>query len=374
MQGKFAQTLRERSGTEVHIAGRSPSAAAPAPGAGIVHHPIFSGSRLSAARLLAQWRYWRLLHRLHPAVVVVHAPELLPLTLLWQRLSRGRRFIYDIRENYALNVSTQNVYQGLTQRFLAKGLRWVETRAARQAAALTLAEESYASELPFLQALPNNRVVVLENKYQPAPGEALPCAPRPLPGPDKLLRLLYSGTISNLNGVQHAVELAEALNKIRPGGALLTVIGFCQQPALLERLKGWELRGRPVRMVGGATAVPHAEIVAEIGRSHLGVALYLPHPSTARCRPTKLFEYLAHGLPVIIPENPLWATLVQNHDAGLTLNLGKIDYPAAARHILASLAQRAAVNTPGFYRQGLPTDVRWETEGKKLWRLLDSLD
>ncbi|QKG52142.1 hypothetical protein [Hymenobacter sp. BRD67] len=40
-------------------------------------------------------------------MVIVHAPELLPLTLLWQALRRGRQFAYDIRENYALNVGTQ---------------------------------------------------------------------------------------------------------------------------------------------------------------------------------------------------------------------------------------------------------------------------
>ena len=113
-------------------------------------------------------------------MVIVHAPELLPLTLLWQALGRGRKFLYDIRENYALNVSTQRVYQGLTRRGLAAGLRWVEARAARRAAGVILAEASYAAELPFLSELPAGRVVVLENKYQPLPGEVLRSGGSPL--------------------------------------------------------------------------------------------------------------------------------------------------------------------------------------------------
>ena len=137
MRGKFAETLRERPSVEVHIAGRASASAFPqgqsTVRSQVMQHPISNGSRLSLSRLTAQWRYWRLLQALRPALVIVHAPELLPLTLLWQTLGRGRKFLYDIRENYALNVSTQRVYQGLTRRWLAAGLRGVETWAARGA-------------------------------------------------------------------------------------------------------------------------------------------------------------------------------------------------------------------------------------------------
>ncbi|RYY12504.1 MAG: hypothetical protein EOO36_17350, partial [Cytophagaceae bacterium] len=133
MLGKFAHTLAG-AGYRVAVAGRS-SAGAVAP-MGTSLHPLFGGGRLSLERLGAQLRYWRLLRALQPALVVVHAPELLPLTLLWQRLESGRQFVYDIRENYALNVSTQQVYQGSIKRLLAASLRRVEAWAARRAAAL----------------------------------------------------------------------------------------------------------------------------------------------------------------------------------------------------------------------------------------------
>ena len=370
MLGKFARTLAA-AGARVAVAGRA-STASPLP-AGISQHPIFEGGRLSLGRLAAQGRYWRLLGQLRPTLVVVHAPELLPLTLLWRALGPGRQFIYDIRENYALNVSTQGVYQGLARRTLAAGLRWIEGLAVRRAAALTLAEESYATELPFLQLLPAKRVVVLENKYQPAPGEQLPQAARPLPAPDEPLRLLYSGTISELNGVFAAVELAKALQASRPGGALLTIVGFCQQPEVLAHLVRQAQAGVSIRLVGGAEAVPHSAIVAEIERSHLGLALYKEHPSTWRCRPTKLFEYLAHGLPVLIPKNPLWESLLQQHDAGLSCD--PVLDAATAASLLAELSTRAQARNQagGFYRHGLPSEVLWASEGKKLWLLLESL-
>ena len=363
MRGKFAETLLERPGTRVHVAGRTVRGArATLPSSSL--HAIFNGSRLSLGRLAAQWRYGQLLHRLRPDLVIVHAPELLPLTLLWQALDRSRKFIYDIRENYALNVRTQQVYRGLVRRGLAAGLRWVEALAARRAAGVVLAEASYATELPFLDELPAGRVVVLENKYQPQPGEALRQQPMQLPPPTKPLRLLYSGTISELNGVWEAVALAEQLRAAWPGGAQLTLIGFCQQPELLRQLQEQAARHPEwLALIGGTEPVPHADIVAEIGRSHLGLLAYRPHPSSERCRPTKLFEYLAHGLPVLAPPNPLWQDVLDAHGAGLAVDFTQpLDGPALV----------ARLQGQEFYPDGIPTDALWAGEGKKLWHLLDS--
>ncbi|UOQ95914.1 glycosyltransferase [Hymenobacter sp. 5317J-9] len=370
MLGKFAHTLLERPTSQVFVAGRSsfdglepywvqnyfPR---------LVAHGIFWGSRLSMTRLRAQGRYWRLLRVLKPDLVIVHAPELLPLTLLWQRLGSGRKFLYDIRENYALNVSTQHVYRGLAKRVLAAGLRRVEGWAASRAAGVLLAEASYADELPFLAALPAGRVVVLENKYQPTAEEALPTQPVSLPPPTQPLRLLYSGTISELNGVWEAIALAEALRPAWPGGVQLTIIGFCQQPLLLQRLQEKVAANADwLSLVGGPEPVPHADIVAEIGRSHLGLLPYRPHTSTERCRPTKLFEYLAHGLPVLSAPNPLWLELLQKHGAGLPLDFS---HPVDAAALVARL------KATNFYPDGIPAEALWAGEGKKLWLLLDSL-
>ena len=370
MLGKFAHTLLERPDSQVFVAGRNSfdglepywvETYFPR----LMAHGIFWGSRLSLNRLGAQGRYWRLLRVLEPDLVVVHAPELLPLTLLWQALGRGRKFLYDVRENYALNVSTQHVYQGLVRRGLAAALRWVEAQAARRASAVILAETSYANELPFLKLLPPDRVVVLENKYQPQPDEQLRQQPTRLPPLTQTLHLLYSGTISELNGVWEAIALARQLRTAWPGGARLTIIGFCQQPELLRQLAEQAAKNATwLTLIGGDEVVPHERIVAEIGRSHIGLLAYRPHPSTERCRPTKLFEYLAHGLPIIATPNPLWQQQLVEYGAGLQLDLAlPIDAPVLVEQL------RHAI----FYPRGVPDGVLWADEGKKLWHLLDSL-
>ncbi|WP_019946620.1 glycosyltransferase family protein [Hymenobacter aerophilus] len=387
MLGKFGRTLAGRPGTQVHVAGR---AAPPPPNllANLHVHALLQGSRLSLARLRAQWRYWQLLRQVRPNVVFVHAPELLPATVLWQWLGRGRRhFVYDVRENYALNIQTQAVYPTWARSLLAGLVRRLETLAAARAAAVLLAERSYAAELPFAAGalttaaapaasalLPKSQkpktrnqppVLIIENKYQPY--DAQPAAwPRRLPGFPEPLRLVYSGTISELNGVWEALRFAAHLRTVWPL-AHLTIIGACQQPALLARLEAAVAAAKgAVTLVGGAALVPHATLVAELRRAHLGLLPYRPHPSTARCVPTKLFEYLGLALPLVLPPNPLWQPLADAANAGLAFDFQQAEYPPA-------LELAAALQARPYYPQGPPPLAFWESEAKKLSALLNIL-
>ena len=162
-----------------------------------------------------------------------------------------------------------------------------------------------------------------------------------------------------------AIALTQALATTWPGGAHCTIIGFCQQPVLLQQLRA-AVDGQPelFTLIGGAQPVPHARIVSEIRRSHLGLLPYRPHPSTERCRPTKLFEYLALGLPILIPRNWVWAKVMARNGAGMMYELTPAN--------VAAVNVRKALERCRFYPNGLPGDVQWAGEGKKLWRLLDS--
>ena len=360
MFGKFGRTLAARPDRVVHVAGRH----APPPTTTPVNlrtHSLLAGTRLSWARLRAQGRYWTLLRRLQPNLVIVHAPELLPLTLLWQALKPGRRFLYDVRENYALNIRTQQVYPAWLRGLLAGAVRGLETLAARHAAHILLAERSYAEELPFAKP---ERTVVLENKYQPQPDETPPTQARPLPAPGEPLRLLFSGTISKLNGVFEAIAFTQKLREQWPE-AHLTIIGFCQQPEVLAQLQQLVAADDGITLIGGAELVPHARIVAEIRRSHLGLLPYQQHVSSARCLPTKLFEYLANGLPILTPPGARWTDIVEELQAGMVVRFQPPFFEG--RNFVERL------RTTRFYPHGVPAEAFWAAEGTKLWTVVDSI-
>lgn len=373
MLGKFGRTLAGRPGTQVHVAGRL-APTPPSLPANLRTHSLLHGSRLSLDRVWAQLRYWRLLRQLRPAVVFVHAPELLPATVVWHLLGPGRRFVYDVRENYALNIRTQAVYPAWARNLLASLVRHLETLASARAAAVLLAERSYAEELPFAQLAATNLpptgtrrylTLLIENKYQPYDEQPAPF-PRRLPPVTEPLRLVYTGTISELNGVWEAMRFVQHLRQAWPL-AHLTIIGSCQQPGLLPRLEAAVAAAREaVTLVGGVALVPHAQVVAEIRRSHLGLLPYQPHPSTARCIPTKLFEYLAHALPLVLPPNPLWSNLAEKAEAGFGFDFQQPAYPPAEE--LARLLQSRV-----YYPTGPPAGAFWQSEAEKLHWLMDSI-
>ncbi|ALD22629.1 hypothetical protein AM218_06650 [Hymenobacter sp. DG25A] len=360
MYEKFGRTLAQRPAMQVNVAGRAAHTPADAP-SNLHTHVLLASTRLSFARLKAQGRYWRLLQQLQPDLCVVHAPELLPLTLLWQALGPNRRFLYDVRENYALNIRTQRVYPAWLRGLLAAGVRGLETLAARYAARLILAERSYAEELPFARP---EQTTVLENKYQPL-GAVLPRVTPVKLAPGQPLELLYTGTISELNGVFDAIAFATSLRTVWPE-AHLTIIGYCQQPEVLQRLQAAvAATAGAVTLVGGATPVPHAQIVEAISRSQVGLLPYQPHPSSWRCIPTKLFEYLALGLPVVIPNNALWRTLVTKYQAGIVT-----DFTDAS----AAIEVRSQLLGGVFYPAGVPSDAFWSLEGAKLWSIVETIE
>ncbi|WP_048825835.1 glycosyltransferase [Hymenobacter sp. DG25B] len=360
MYEKFGRTLAEHPNMRVHVAGRAAPMPPHAP-ANLHAHILLSGTRLSLARLQAQRRYWQLLQHLQPDLCIVHAPELLPLTLLWRALGHNRRFIYDVRENYALNIKTQRVYPAWLRGLLAAAVRGMETLAARFAARIILAERSYAEELPFARP---DRTIVLENKYQPL-GQVLTRATPVRLVPGQTLELLYSGTISELNGVFEAIAFTLSLRKVWPE-AHLTIIGYAQQQELLLRLQAAIAATHgAVTLVGGATPVPHAQVVAAIGRSQVGLLPYHSHPSSWRCIPTKLFEYLALGLPVAIPNNALWGALVARHQAGIVVDFTDASKAAEVRNQLLSGV---------FYPAGVPADAFWAAEGAKLWSIVETIE
>jgi glycogen(starch) synthase len=354
---KLGVSLSRLPATAVYICGfAAPQPAAPD---NIFFYPLFAFRRLAPGRLLAPWRYLRLLFRVKPHLVVVGTFELLLPSLVY-KLCHPCRLVYDIRENYYLNLKSQQVFPPLVRDVLAAAIRAIELLAAPAMSAFFLAEKSYRQELPFL----GGKSLVLENKFKPYPGAAAP-APLSLPLrlPAEDIRLLYSGTISELYGVFEAIDLCCRLNACKPVFSL-TIIGYCPQPKTLARVRA-AIRDKPyICLAGGSHLVPHQQIVAAIQESHLGLLPYHPHPSLFNCRPTKLFEYLAAGLPVLVQHNPNWQPLIDNCAAGILIDYKHYD-PAA---LLQQLAQRT------FYAHKDLRAFTWEKEEEKLYHWMKQND
>lgn len=348
---KLGLSLSKLPETEVHICGfKAPVPAAPA---NVFFYPLNYFSRLSLTRLSAQFKYFCLLFRVKPQVIIIGTHELLLISLLY-KLTYACHLIYDVQENYYLNISRQPVYPRFIRHLIAAIIRTNEILASCFIKAFFVAEESYVQELPFLK----NKYLVLQNKYKPsaqAKVTGYTCTGKVILPESRHIRLLYSGTISELNGIYEAIELCELLYKINPAYTL-TIIGNWHLTETGRKVRAF-IKNKPyINLIGGDYLVPHTQIIEAVGTSHVGLLPYHPHVSISRCIPTKLFEYLANALPMIIRQNVYWDNIINSYQAGLI-----IDY----RNYNAAAINQQLLQTT-FYQHISLEPAYWNSEEQKL--------
>ncbi|MCU0449276.1 MAG: hypothetical protein MUC97_05415 [Bernardetiaceae bacterium] len=339
---------------QVHVvspAGEWPSS----PNSPVHEHPLrpyARGWRARLAQVRAHWHWWR---QLAPHVLIINSPELLLPAVLYCRTARLRpRLLYDVRENYFYNLRYQAVYPPWLKHLLAYALRAIELATRPWVSHYLLAEQTYWHEMPFVRA----KATVLENKYAGPRPTHLP--PR-RPAPGQPWRLLYTGTINRHYGLLRALAWVKRLNHGQPVPlAHLHVLGHCPEAALADEVRQVAEEQDFIQVEISPLPVAHARIVAAIGQAHAGLLPYWPNPSTDGCRPARLYEYAAHGLPMLVAPNPGWAAWLARHQAGLVVDFDERQ---------PSLTQLAEGH---FYPQGPPAEAFWgEAEAERLRGVVD---
>lgn len=296
---------------DVHIAG---AFATDCPTLENIHfHPLKPFSRTSWRRLAAILSIARIIHQVKPEHLIVNTPELLPLAIA-DRIFFGRKIHYDVLENYAWNVRYTPVYPRLIRYPLALLVRLIERLSAPFLSSCFLAERAYRQELPFLKPavnLPNKLPLSVAQRF-------------PRQGSHQK-KFLFTGTLADSTGVFAAIDLVQELHAIDPEVSL-SIVGSTAVPATWKRIQD-AIQNLPyITVIGGDHLVEHEVILQAIQQADYGLIIYPPNPSTAGSLPTKLYEYLALNLPIVIRHTAAAHDLVRHHHAGWILS----DYPDTA--------------------------------------------
>ena len=341
---KFGHTLSTVH--EVHVVGFGPASADKISS---MQHPIGIFPRMSLSRLLAPWRILNIIWKLKPDLLIVCTHELLCQGAL-AKLTLKCRLWYDVQENYARNIRSTNSFPPILRSFVAVYVRIKERLLAPAIEQYLIAEESYADEMPYLRS----RAVVISNKvcrkdFVIRNRHTVPSQPP--------LKLIFTGTLSDLTGVFVAIDIAQALHAVHP--VILSIIGFCPQESmrdkLIQRCRDLDF----VTLKTGDVPMAHTEIVTSIAMADVGIISYPRNRATWDCVPTKLYEYLASRLPLLLINNPKWTTLAASYHAAVVFD------PTAfqAGKVLGALL------TGRFYTAD-PQDVYWESEAELLLQLV----
>jgi glycosyltransferase involved in cell wall biosynthesis len=226
-------------------------------------------------------------------VVLLHDPELL-LALPGLRL---RRVVWDVHEDTAAAVAMKPWLPRVLRAPAAGGVRVLERFAERRVHVI-LAEDGYRERFRREHPVVPNSVVV-------------PATPPAPPGSD---RVIYVGSVTKARGAEELMTLGRLL---RPDGVTVEVVGEAEGETR-ARLAAADAAG-DVRWHG---FVPNAKSMAMLDGALAGLSLLHDQPNYAHSMPTKVLEYMAHGLPVVTTPNPLAEHLVRASGGGVVVAFG----------------------------------------------------
>ena len=281
----------------------------------------------------------------------VHDPELLP----WAHLlrMRGKRVIYDMHENLPLQMLTKPWIRRFLRVFL--GMVWaLSERPLLYGLHVVFAEHSYRKNHQWVK----KHITILN-----------------MPAIDNLAELelpKYSApTVGYIGGVgpgRGSLIVIEALHILKSRG---TRVHFeCIGPASDAHLAELERLTHSYALEG--VAFRGYMVLAEgwriIARCHIGLAIMMETPNHAESYPTKLFEYMAVGLPVITSHFPLYRGIVDGNQCGICIDPGNGEDVANAIEWLLDRPEEAeAMGKRG--REAVLTHYNWNVEAKKLLTL-----
>lgn len=306
-------------------------------------------------RGLSSLGIWRRIRRLRPEVVHFHDPELLPTGLILKFL--GHRVIYDVHEHVPDDIMEKE---------------WIPTPFRGMVSAIMNVVERVASSRfdAIFAVTPNiakrfrpDRTTLLRNF--PRSEEIIARESETQIDRSGVSNLIFVGGMTPARGIR---EMVTAVGLASDPNVRLDILGTCDDPSLnqwLERnaqesrssLHGW---------------VEKSSSTVLLRKARAGMLLYLPSPAHVEALPTKMFEYMAAGIPVIASDFPLWRSIIDKHRCGILVDPSN---PQEIAHAIDAIykdpAEASAMGARG--RQAIESEFNWQAEAESMMAVYDHL-
>ncbi|MDO5634115.1 MAG: glycosyltransferase family 4 protein [Micrococcus sp.] len=231
-------------------------------------------------------------------VVHLHDPELMWAVPVLQ--AAGRTVIYDAHEDLPSQVMHKPYLPTPVRRPVAWATRALLAVADRADGVIA------ATETVARRFKPDHTTVV-RNYPQHVEGS------EPVPVERRSNTVVYVGGLSAARGMDELVEAcadpgfpAEWRVSLAGPGSETYVASLAQRP-------GWT-------RVDFHGLVAPLEARRLVGEAKVGLVVLRDTPNHREALPTKMFEYMASGTPVIASDFPLWRQILTEHDCGLLVD------------------------------------------------------
>lgn len=279
-------------------------------------------------------------------LVHFHDPELIPAMILSALKRPGTYHLYDVHEELPVDVASKPWLPSGLRRPVARLTGWLWKLAAGVLDGFAPATEAIALWWPAAQT----RVVRNYPKGLFDLGDPLP------PDPD---RVVVAGSLTRGRGILELLAAMAIARETRPG-LRLEVYGRISEPELEGPLAAAVAAGWCTH----AGFLPQDELARRLRGAGIGTCLLRPQPNYLESLPTKFFEYMALGVPILASDFPFWEAMVEGCGAGRRV---APEPRAIAGAILAMAADPEALAACGRAgRDAYLTRYRWEVEARSL--------
>jgi glycosyltransferase involved in cell wall biosynthesis len=286
----------------------------------------------------------------------IHDPELLVVGLALR--AAGKRVVYDIHEDLPRTV----LLKAYVPTILRKPLLWiverVENAAARHMSGLITATPALANRFGSVH---RNTVVV--NNFVML-DEFIPSTMSEWKNRESAVA--YYGGISEERGIQEMVAAMDLLPttlhlKLELGGWFYVK----EQEADLAAKPCW-------KHVNWHGELDRSGITSLLNKVRAGLVVLHPDEAYLTSLPTKLFEYMAAGIPVVASDFPLWRSIIEGAGCGLLVNPFKVQNIAdAIEYLIRNPDEAEAMGQRG--RRAAEQHFSWGNEERVLLSFYSSL-
>lgn len=260
--------------------------------------------------LTVTFKMWSLALKTKAELFHFHDPELLICGVLL-KLS-GKKVIFDIHENIRLSFSSKHWLNTKLAVIVKLIYYLVERLSLLFFDALVLAEESYQSYYPqkkscvvlnyplFIDKSINNNEFI-----------------------NNSIKLIYTGGIHINRGIWEMLFLVKNL-KDNNINVTLDLVGQMWPNSLITDIEQYIFKNNIGNQINIHGRVNFKEVSNLLENSDIGISILKPIPNYKESLPTKIFEYMQHGLPVISNSFELLKTYVERENVGICIDIDNI--------------------------------------------------
>jgi glycosyltransferase involved in cell wall biosynthesis len=316
-------------------------------------------------RPLNWWRILRLALRQKADVYHFHDPELLPIGL-WLQWWTGRPVVYDAHEHYPDTILIREWIPSPARKPISSLFNLIELHLGALLSAVAVADDEV--EARFQKISP--RVVKLYNfplqhifrTEQSAEAESF----------QRPNSVVHVGLLSEERGIWIMLDAISVLINVYNMDVTLMLIGRLSSLTLEKQMKDCVQARNIASYVELVGQVSYTEVPKYNRRARVGWIPWQPVEKHRKNIPTKMFEYMACGLPIVASDLPPIRQFMGDLNCGLLVD--PTDPQAHTEAILYLLdhpdeAQRMGENG----RRAVEEKYNWESERRKLLTLYEDL-